>query len=216
MAVNTVAFFLQNPLHESGAGIASGSGPGGMYPEGIPAILWGIGTPDGDRSPFLEVNKGSLYIQVDATDDSSHNWVKVDEGADNDDWVLLVQNAGVPTGVRLTRSALYDISVTDSEQELLTAEAALGALTILRAYLVLAEATGASGAAEGDITIGSATGGNEIVAATAYAANKAIGTHQDLTLKNGAVAAAGTVFASHDIAAGAVGTYKLFLEWAYD
>lgn len=216
MTVASVAYFLRNPKAESGAGFPSGEGPSAMYPEGIPTLLWGQGTPNGDLEPFQSTNKGSLYLQVDAADDAACAWIKVDEANDDNDWVLLVQNAAVPTGVRLTRSALYDISAADSEQTLLAAEAAGGALTILRAYLVWAEATGASGAAEGDITIGTSTGSNEIVAATAYTASKAIGTHSDLVIKNGAVAASGSVFASHDVASGALGTYYLFLEWAYD
>ena len=59
--------------------------------------------------------------------------------------------------------------------------------------------------------------GAELVAATAYGASKASGSIQDLTLKlGGAVTVGQSVFASHDQAAGAAGTYFLFLEWSYD
>lgn len=216
MADSNLAFFLHNPKGDAAAGAPDGGGPGGMYPETQPAIMWGQGTPNGDLAPFNLVNKGSLYLQVDATDDTACAWVKMDEGGDNADWRLIGESEGTSKGLRVTRSALYDISAVDSEQTLMAAEAVSGALTIVRAYLVWAEATGASGAAEGDITIGTASAGSEIAAATAYTASKAIGTHSDLVIKNGAVAAAGSVFASHDVAAGADGTYYLFLEWAYD
>ena len=87
MAVNTVAFFLQNPVAMSGTGAPVGAG-GSMFPETAPSILWGQGTPDGDRAPFNLVNKGSLYLQTDATDDASHVYQKVDEGGDDADWVV--------------------------------------------------------------------------------------------------------------------------------
>jgi hypothetical protein len=60
-----------------------------LNPEVAPVWLWGVGTPDGDASPWLEANKGSLYSNVDATDDASHIYQKVDEGGDDADWVLV-------------------------------------------------------------------------------------------------------------------------------
>src|SRR3990170_5385843 len=175
MAVNTVAFLLHNPKTEAGVGAMSSHGPGAMYPEMQPLWLWGQGTPDGDREPFLSANKGSFYAQVDATDDASHVWEKVDEGGDNDDWVSL---AGPVNPTHVTQNgALFDISAADSEQVVLHAKAAL---TITKAYLLWNEATAASGAAEGDITIGVTTGGNEVVAATAYTVSKATGSVSNL------------------------------------
>lgn len=211
MADSTLAFFLQNPTSELGAGAPSGGGPGGMYPETMPALLWGQGTPNGDLAPFNLVNKGSIYLCVNAADDTSAVWQKVDEGGDNADWVQLAQT-GAEGPSHTTISTLYDISAADSEQVVLYAKQAI---TIRRAYLLWEEATGASGAAEGDITIGTATGGAQIVAAAAYAVSKASGSVQDLTLVTGALTAAQSVFASHDIATGAAGTYRLVLEWDY-
>lgn len=205
MADNVMAFFLQNPKAESGAGIASDSGPGGMYPENVPVLLWGQGTPDGDRSPFKEANKGSLYMAVNQTDDVTHLWQKIDEGDDNADWVPMDHK-------HVTRSALFDISAADSEQVVLYADRPL---LITAAFLLWNEATAASGAAEGDITIGTATGGAEIVAATAYGVSKASGSRQVLSIVDGAVALDGSVFASHDQAPSAAGTYFLVLVWHY-
>jgi hypothetical protein len=60
-----------------------------MFAETMPVILCGAGTPDGDREPFLSANKGSLYLMTDGTDDASHLYQKVDEGGDNDDWLIV-------------------------------------------------------------------------------------------------------------------------------
>ena len=213
MADNTVAFFWRQLVQKiGGAGVVPGDLANLNLPEPAPSILWGQGTPDGDRLPFTQVNKGSLYLAVDQTDDTSPLWVKVDEGNDNADWVKATVGGDVNPAM-VSMSALYDISAADSEQVVLHAKAAL---TITKAYLLWNEATGASGAAEGDITIGTATGGAEIVAATAYPASKATGSVTDLTIASGAVAAGSSVFASHDQAASAAGTYFLVLEWSYD
>ena len=114
----------------------------------------------------------------------------------------------------VTMSALVDISAADSEQVVFYAKQAL---TIHRAYLLWNEATGASGAAEGDITIGTSTGGAELLAALAYSVSKATGSITDLTLLLGGKMTPGqSLFASHDQAASAAGTYFLVLEWSYD
>ena len=213
MADNTVAFFWRQLVQKiGGAGVVPGDLANLNLPEPAPSILWGQGTPDGDRLPFTQVNKGSLYLAVDQTDDTSPLWVKVDEGGDNADWVKATVGGDVNPAM-VSMSALYDISASDSEQVVLHAKAAL---TITKAYLLWNEATGASGAAEGDITIGTATGGAQIVAAAAYEVSKATGSVSDLTIVSGAVAAGSSVFASHDQAASAAGTYFLVLEWSYD
>ena len=213
MADNTVAFFWRQLVQKiGGAGVVPGDLANLNLPEAAPSVLWGQGTPDGDRLPFTQVNKGSLYLAVDQTDDTSPLWVKVDEGNDNADWVKATVGGDV-NPAHVSMSALFDISAADSEMVVLHAKAAL---TITKAYLLWNEATGASGAAEGDITIGVATGGAEIVAATAYVVSKASGSVTDLTIASGAVASGESVFASHDVATGAAGTYFLFLEWSYD
>jgi len=86
MATNTQAFFTVNP--------DPADAQNAMVPERAPTFLWGQGTPDGDREPFLSAQKGTLYVQADATDDTGHIWQKVDEGNDNDDWVLLGGSSG--------------------------------------------------------------------------------------------------------------------------
>jgi len=110
-------------------------------------------------------------------------------------------------------SDLFDISAAASEQVFYFQQAA----TIHRAWIVWNEATEASGPAEGDITLGTTTGGAELVAATAYAASKATGSIQNLTLLlGGKVAGSSAIFASHDQAASATGTYFLCVEYTYD
>jgi hypothetical protein len=81
MTTNTAAFFVNNP--------DPAKRQSALIPESAPTDLWGQGTPDGDREPFLSAQKGTLYRQVDATDDYPHVWIKVDEGNDDADWVVM-------------------------------------------------------------------------------------------------------------------------------
>ena len=209
-----VHFLSPVGMRFGGAGLVTSPG-GAMFEEGEPAIMWGQGTPDGNLPPFDLVNKGSLYLEVNATDDVSHVWQKVDEGGESGlpDWVQLMVDEDEGGSVFVVTSALVDISASDSEQVVFHA---VPACTILEAGLVWNEATGASGAAEGDITIGTATGGAEIVAATSYTVSLASGAYTALTLVSGALAAGEEVFASHDVAAGAAGTYFLQLKIRID
>jgi hypothetical protein len=93
MATNTVAFFTNSP-DPATRQIA-------LVPERAPTDLWGQGTPDGDREPFLSAQKGSIYRQVDATDDAPLLWLKVDEGGDDADWVV--------TGGGASAAAIFDV-----------------------------------------------------------------------------------------------------------
>ena len=202
MTASTKAYFLYPPAPGLGAGHINPPG-GGLHPENSPAWLWGQGTPAA-IAPFTTVNKGSLYSEVNATDDDPHIWMKVDEGGDAADWVSIGK-----TGVVIVTSELFDISAAASEQVVFSA---VTASEILEAGLIWNEATAASGAAEGDITIGTATGGGQIVAADGYDVSQASGAYQALTLVTGVLAAGAEVFASHDQAAGADGTYFLQLK----
>lgn len=201
MAVATSASFVQpNP----GFGGTGTQAPDSALSGGQPSWLSGEGTP-GAVFPFTAVAKGSIYSEVNATDDNPNLWLKVDEGGDAADWVL--QGS---TGVMFVRSPLiYDISAAASEQVVFQA---VTASQVLEAGLHWIEATPASGSLEGDITIGTATGGGQIVAATSYPASQAAESYQALTLVDGSVAASGKIFASHDQAAGAAGTYWLQLK----
>jgi len=204
MAVNTVAFFLQEPQGMSSLGAATWPwGESGMYPEDPPIILWGQGTPDGDRAPFVSANKGSLYLQTDAADDMACLWEKVDEGGAGSDWIK-------PQTMVDQWGALVDISAAASEQVIFHA---VTDVTITEIGIVWNEATAASGALEGDITIGVTTGGGEIVAATSYPVSKASGAYTALTIVDGEVDAGESVFASHDQAAGANGTYFIVAKY---
>lgn len=93
MTTNTAAFFVNNP--------DPSSKQAALVPERAPTDLWGQGTPDGDREPFLSAQKGSTYRQVDATDDAPVFWVKVDEGGDDADWVV--------TGGTAAAAAIFDV-----------------------------------------------------------------------------------------------------------
>lgn len=67
-----------------------------MMAEAPPCWIAGQGTPNGDLEPFKSAQKGSLYSQTDATDDTSHLWIKVDEGNDDDDWEMVALNSELP------------------------------------------------------------------------------------------------------------------------
>jgi len=130
--------------------------------------------------------------------------MKVDEGGDTADWVSIGN-----VGVEIVQSLLIDISAADSEQVIFNA---VTACEILEAGIIYNEATETSGAAEGDVTIGTTTGGDELVEAYSYKAAQASGTYAALTLVTGALAAGDSVFVSHDQADGAVGTVQVQLK----
>lgn len=203
MAASTKAYFLYPPSPGIGAGHVNPPS-GGLHPENSPAWLWGQGTPAA-IAPFTTVNKGSIYSEVNASDDDPNLWFKVDEGGDTADWVLQGN-----TGVVTIRSTLFDIDAADSEQVVFHA---VTACQILEAGLMWEEATGTSGAVLGDITVGTTTGGAELVAATSYPLSTASGAYTALTLVTGVLAAGDSVFASHDDAGtGFAGTYRLLLK----
>jgi hypothetical protein len=189
MVASTKALVVIPPDYP-GAGSQFGAYSSPLAPENQPAWLWGQGTPAA-IPPFTTVNKGSLYSEVNASDDDPCLWVKVDEGGDTADWVLFGN-----TGVVEVRSALFTIDAADSEQVIFHA---VTACQILEAGILYNEATETSGAATGDITIGTTTGGDELVTATSYEVAKATGYYKALTLKlSGALAAGASVFVSHD------------------
>lgn len=202
MTASTKAYFLYPPAPGLGAGHVNPPS-GGLHPENSPAWLWGQGTPAA-IAPFTTVNKGSLYSEVNATDDDPNLWVKVDEGGDTADWIRMGN-----TGIVSVQSLVIDISAADSEQVIFHA---VTACEILEVGIIYNEATETSGAAEGDVTIGTTTGGGEIVAAYTYVAAQASGTYKALTLVSGVLAAGTSVFVSHDIAAGAVGTVQVLMK----
>ncbi len=230
MVASTAAWFLAGgaPI---GAGLGNYQYGGGTFPETAPAIIWGNGTP-GAFVPFTSVNKGSLYMEVNNTDDTTALWMKVDEGGDTDDWTrvfaedhALIAGGDVAAGAltvesfetnaltNITTSILVDISAADSETMPLHCAAAA---TITRVDIIWVEATGTSGAAEGDITIGTASGGAQIVATTGYGLSAAAGSNANLSIASGAMAADATAFQSHDVADSSVGTYHCQYLWDFD
>ena len=205
MAVNVNAFFLKNPIGMASIGVGSPLGDqASMYPESGPAILWGQGTPDGDRAPFTLVNKGSLYISVNQTDDTHVLWQKVDEGGDDADW-LLVSHSDVVS----QWGGILDISNSAEEQVVFHAVAEI---LITEIGLLWNEATDST-VMTGDTTIGIATGTGEIVAATVYDISQSSGDYQALTIADGQVAAGESVFWSHDQAASSPGTCFLIVKY---
>lgn len=86
MAVNTGPVVFLFPPQGEGNALAAPQHP---LLGKIPVVIAGKGTPDGDRAPFNVVAKGSLYLCMDNTDDASHLYQKVDEGGDDDDWLVV-------------------------------------------------------------------------------------------------------------------------------
>ena len=225
MTVATAAFFLQVPP-DYGLGTAGViSAPQALSPEGPPSILWGQGTPNGDLAPFNRVNKGSLYMSVNQTDDTGASlWTKVDEGGDDADWEeVLVDGQALLTLADFTAAAaiqakeqvsmwgdLFDVSADDSEQVVFHAVASV---EITEIGLLWEEATDASGVDGGDVTIGTASGGAQIVAATAFDVSQAAGDYQALALAEGTLAVGDTVFVSHDQAASEAGTFRVVAKY---
>ena len=200
MTASTNAWFLLQSML-GGTGVSSGPS-GAVQPEEAPAWLWGQGSPAA-IVPFTTVNKGSLYSEVNATDDNQNLWMKVDEGLDSADWVLIGN-----TGIVMVLSTLYDISGTSSEQVVFNA---VTACEVLEAGLIWEEATDSAGADAEDITIGTTSGGAQIVAATKFGLSQASGSYQALTLADGDLAAGDSVFAHHDLVA-ENGTFRLLMK----
>lgn len=106
-----------------------------------PDILWGDGAPVGSYDLFEGANKGSLYLRVDATDDNSHVYMKVDEGGDDNDWAAIAisgmaqafqfgvfssSTAGYGIALDATTSVGFGVFVDDNG-------AAIGSGTLMRA-----------------------------------------------------------------------------------
>jgi len=201
MATSVLARFMSLQPNV-GAGYIPPLTRGRAHPsaEVSPAWLWGQGSPAA-ISPFTTVNKGSLYSEVNASDDDPNLWIKVDEGGDAADWISVGN-----TGIVVVKTQLFDISANDAEVVVFHA---VTACEILEIGIVYNEATAASGLEGGDLTIGTASGGAEVVAAYTYTTSQASGTYIALTLVSGVLAAATSVFAHHDIASGATGTFFL-------
>ena len=205
MAVNTRAFFLRHSAGEDGVG--SNKRASGLHPEQAPDIIWGQGTPDGDRAPFNALNKGSIYMEVNATDDDSHLWVKVDEAGADTDWVSF----GAPQ-IAVSEEFNVDNGAATTEDDIVLV--ATRALTILSAKLIFTEALG-SGDAEGALfRLGTTVAGQEIVASVSLGAVQAVGSTKALTLVSGSVAAATMIAARHTgVATTVTGKYKLQIEY---
>ena len=204
MAVNTNAFFLKNPVGMDTIGAGGGGGDqASMHPEAQPAILWGQGTPDGDRAPFNLVNKGSLYVSTNQTDDTRVLWQKVDEGGDNADWVLSNVTNVAQWGV------LFDISEGPAEQVVFHAVAEI----LITEIGLLWNEGRSSTVTTGDVQIGVATGGEQIVAAVVFPVSKATGDYQALTIVDGQVSAGESVFVSFDDATTEPGTFYIIAKY---
>lgn len=67
-------------VHPIQIGLTAGSDSG-------VALLIGSGSPDGNTDPWASAGKSSLHLRIDATDDESPLYCKVDDDSADDDWV---------------------------------------------------------------------------------------------------------------------------------
>lgn len=215
--------------------------PTSMESEKEPDILWCLGTPNGDIEPFASVQKGSLCISVDRTDDQAHIYQKVDEGGDNNDWVrMFVENqalidnndilaaAGV-VGSKLANNARRQFAVskefaigngagvTVDDIILSTSDG----ITVVAAAIVYNVATDSAGAAAANAKVGTTVGGSEVVETTALEVSKAAGSRTAMVLETGSgvlnVDAGGFLSVRHTgVAATEAGKYKVVVEYIVD
>jgi hypothetical protein len=226
MTTNTAAFLVVNPN--------PAQRQNALIPEAAPTLLWGQGTPDGDREPFLSAQKGTLYFQVDATDDAAHVFTKVDEGNDDNDWVAsavgaLIDNAAVATGAAIAGSKLatkaqkrfaksiwfnLDNGAGTTVDDVIIRPSV--AITILAVRAVYVDATTGTVAA-GSFQVGTAVGGTQVVAATNYENTKAVGTSTAGSIVSGAIAANTPVCVRHTgVAATQAGQAYIEIEFTID
>jgi len=203
MTVSTFAKVILQPKQTS------------MMAEAPPCWIAGQGTPNGDLEPFASAQKGSLYTQTNATDDAPHIYQKVDEGEDNNDWVLLA----IPSTALSVAHTRDDFNIdagsgTTVDKLIMVAGEAI---TIIRAKAIYTIATDTAGAENATIQIGTAVGGAQIVAAEALEAAKAIGSATSLTIADGSVAAGEMVAARlTGIAATEAGEFFVQIEYTVD
>lgn len=266
MTVTTKAHELFPHAGGSIGGMGWADPPGmSLTPEGAPTVLWGVGTPDGDASPFNLVNKGSLYLCVNNTDDQACVYQKVDEGGDDADWVLVfaenqakIDSADLAAAAGVTNAQLAGSIASDKLLDATISNAKLAGsivgskfltnarrrfavtkdfdidneatdddiilvpsdgVTIVAARAVYTEATETAGADSAVFRIGTAVAGEQIVADTALAVAKAVGTHTAASLVTGAgaIAADGMIAVRHTgVAATVPGTYFVQIEYTVD
>ena len=231
-----VHFLLPLGMRLGGAGLVPSPGAA-MDEEGQPAILWGQGTPDGDLAPFNLVNKGTLYLEVNGTDDTAQVWQKVDEAhlTGSADWArFLVENhalidtndlaaaAGI-TVEQLETNALSNIFTTEQKINISDAAVeyvvfhAVAALTITEIGLLWTEATTASLPTTGKVAVGTTADGQQVVADTSYAQSQAVGDYQALTPASGAMAAGTSLFFQHAVqSSSAAGEARLVVKYDLD
>lgn len=239
MTVTTKAHELFPHAGGSIGGMGWADPPGmSLTPEGAPTILWGVGTPDGDASPFNLVNKGSLFLCVNNTDDEACVYQKVDEGGDDADWVLVFAEnhakidsgdfaASAFVGTDLLANARRRFAVSKDFNIDNGAAATVDdiilvpsdGITIVAARAVYTEATETAGADSAVFRIGTAVAGEQIVADTALAVAKAVGSHTAATLVTGAgaIAADGMIAVRHTgVGATVPGAYFVQIEYTVD
>jgi hypothetical protein len=172
-------------------------------------------------------------MAVNQTDDTAAVWQKVDEGGDNADWVRIFIDGGqalidtndiasdagiVRTQLAASPSAVWmvdrAVTILDSGEEHVVFHA-VAALTITEIGLVWFEATDVDAGA-GTVTVGTTTGGNEIVTATQHDNSQAVGAYQALSLASGAMGAGTSMFLTHVQAASEAGMYRLQFKYDLD
>ncbi len=202
------------------------------YPGKPPVMLFGNGTPAGAIGRFLEAAEGSLYVQVDATDDTNHIWHKVASDGDDSDWLQGpatsgIVNADIASGAAIVgsklaanarrqsfRSKTFNIDNGSGTTEDEPCFIAVDDIVITAVRRVYTEATDTAGASGALTRVGTAANGEQIVASVACGNSKAVGAADTLTVASGVVAAGSLVFVRHTgIAATEAGQYYIQFDY---
>lgn len=174
MTAATTYKVLWPPTAQVG-GAASVRPTSGSNSAPIPMIMYGNGTPAGTLAPWTTAPNGSIWIGIDQTG-GDNLWVKMYANGAAADWVAL---SHADTGYRVVNTAIFDMDAGGNEYDLFYVQRDT---KIAAAFLVYTEATDSSGAADGNISAGTAVDGTNVIAATAYAPSTAVGTAVELVL----------------------------------
>jgi hypothetical protein len=170
-------------------------------------IMFGNGTPAGTLAPWTTAPLGSLWLSTNQSANTVSAWVKVQDNDAVADWVAFEMGT-----TRFYETGEFDMDATANQYDYWYCPRALN---LLAAYLVYVEATDSTGAAEGNISAGTAADGTQFVAATAYEPSKTVGYAKTLTLASSGVSAGGKVVTKNTkVTATEAGQFKVMYLYA--
>jgi hypothetical protein len=167
----------------------------------VPMIMFGNGTPAGTIAPWTTAAKGSIWISRDQSDNAICVWVKQAANDAVADWIPF-RGTGQ---VQRYETQVFDMDAGANEYDYLYFP---NGCEIIKAYQVWTEACDASGAADGNVSAGSAADGTQYIGAHSYTPSSAVGTARELTVTEGTVASK-IVTKNTKVAATEAGKFKV-------